>query len=106
MKENVGTRVSKEVAKDIEYVAKEENTDKSKLVRELLVIAIKKKLIDLALEKYSKKEVSIGKAAELARIPLADFMIIAAEKAIPLNYSIISLEEDFKAALNHPKRKM
>jgi len=54
MKENIGTRVSKDIARDIEYVAKEESTDKSKLVRELLAVAIKKRLIDLALEKYSK----------------------------------------------------
>ena len=99
MKENIGTRVSKDIARDIEYVAKEESTDKSKLVRELLAVAIKKRLIDLALEKYSKREISLGRASELARVPLADFMKIAAEKGVYVNYSIESLEKDFKAAL-------
>ena len=99
MYENIGARVPEAVVKDIEYVAKEEKTDKSKVLRELLSDAIKKKLIDLALEKYSKREVPLGRAAELARVPLADFMKISAERKIPINYSVGSLEKDFKAAL-------
>ncbi|MEK6869759.1 MAG: UPF0175 family protein [Nanoarchaeota archaeon] len=99
MFENVGARVSETVVKDIKYVAEQEKTDKSKVIRELLSEAVKKKLIDLALEKYSEREVSLGRAAELARLPLADFMKIAAEREIPINYSISSLERDFKAAL-------
>lgn len=99
MYENVGARVSETIRKDIEYVAKEEKTDKSKVVRELLSDAVREKLVDLALEKYSKRLVSLGKAAELARLPLAEFMKVAAERKIPMNYSVKSLEKDFAAAL-------
>jgi len=99
MYQNVGTRMSSTVIKDIEYVAKEEKTDKSKVVRQLLSDAVKNKLVDLALKKYSKRFVSLGRAAELARLPLADFMKIASERKITMNYSIETLEEDFKAAL-------
>ena len=99
MYENVAARVPETIVKDIDYVANEESTDKSKVIRELLSYAIKQKLVDLALEKYSKKEVSLGRAAELAKIPLADFMLKAAERKIPINYSVESLEKDFKAAL-------
>jgi len=96
MYENLGTRVPEHVIKDVEFVAQEEKTDKSKIVRELLIEAIKNKLIDLALEKYSKRVVSLGRAAELAKIPLSDFMKIAAERKITINYSIESLRQDFK----------
>ena len=99
MYENVAARVSESLVKDIDFVAKEEKTDKSKVIRELLSEAVKQKLAELALEKYSKKEVSLGRAAELAKMPLADFMIKAAERKIPVNYSKESLERDFKAAL-------
>ena len=98
MYENVGTRIPEDLVKDIEYLSLEEHTDKSKVIRELLVIAVKKRLLDLALEKYSEKKISVGRAAELARIPLVDFMKISAERGIPVNYSIDSLEEDFKKA--------
>ena len=99
MYKNIGTRVPGELAKDIETVAKEERTDKSKVVRELLTAAVRLKLIELALDKYSKREISLGRATELARVSLSDFMKIAAEKRITMNYSLELLEEDFKAAL-------
>ena len=99
MYENVAARVPETIVRDIDYVANEENTDKSKVIRELLSSAVKEKLLDLSLQKYSKREVSLGRAAELAKMPLADFMVKAAERQIPMNYSVESLEKDFKAAL-------
>lgn len=93
----VGTRVPRGVAQAIEYVAKEEHTDKSKVVRELLSHAVKERMIDLALQKYAQRTVSLGRAAELARLPLADFMKRAAEQHIPLNYSLASLHKDVAA---------
>ena len=98
MYENVGTRIPEELLKDIEYLSREEHTDKSKVIRELLVIAVKKRLLDLALKKYVEGKISLGRAAELAQLPLVDFMKITAERKIPVHYSIDSLEEDFKKA--------
>ena len=99
MYENVAARVPESVVKDIDSVAREEGTDKSKVIRALLSGAVKEKLVELALEKYSKRLVSVGRAAELARMPLVDFLMAAAERKIPLNYSLGSLEKDFKAVL-------
>ncbi|MBI2549986.1 UPF0175 family protein [Candidatus Woesearchaeota archaeon] len=99
MYENVAARVPESVVKDIDFVAEEEGTDKSKVIRELLSGAVKEKLAELALEKYSKRLVSVGRAAELAKMPLADFLLAAAKRKIPLNYSLDSLEKDFKSAL-------
>ena len=59
--------------------------------------SVKGKLLDLALQKYSRNQVSIGRAAELAKVPLADFMKAASERKIPLSYSVESLEKDFRA---------
>lgn len=97
---NIAARLPEDVMERINYVAKEKNTDKSKLMRELLSDAVNNKLIELALDKYAKRAVSLGRAAELARIPLADFMKIAAEKDITLNYTLQDLRDDLKAAKN------
>ena len=99
MSANVAARVPDSVVRDIDYVVKEEGADKSTVIRGLLSVAVKEKLVNLALEKYSKRTVSLGRAAELARLPLADFMKVAAERKVPLNYSVDSLEKDFRAAL-------
>lgn len=56
-------------------------------------------IITLALEKYFDKKISLGKVAELARISIREFMKMAAEKTIVLNYSVKSLEEDFEQAI-------
>ncbi len=94
----IGTRIADDTFEDLEYVAQEENADKSKVMRELLTEAVKEKLVDLALDKYAKRAVSLGKAAELAKIPLADFLRLAAERKIPVNYSLESFQQDLKAA--------
>jgi predicted HTH domain antitoxin len=54
---------------------------------------------ELALEKYLKHEVSLVRAAELAKVPVAEFMNLAAERKIPVNYSVEDLKRDFEAAL-------
>ena len=99
MAEGVVARVPSEIRKDIEFFAKKEQTDKSSIIRKLLTFAVKQKRLEYALSEYAERRVSLGKAAEFAKMPLADFMMIAAEKKIPINYSIESLEKDFKAAL-------
>ena len=76
MYKNIATRIPEAITKEIAYLAKERQVDTSKIVRELLTSAVKEKIIEIALEKYSKRQVSLGKAAELAKIPLADFMKI------------------------------
>ena len=99
MAEGVVARVSPEIKKDIEFFAKHEHTDKSSIIRKLLTFAVKHKRLEYALSEYAQRNVSLGRAAELAKMPLADFMAIAAERKIPINYSVESLESDFKAAL-------
>ena len=99
MSEGVVARVSKDLKKDIEFFARQEQTDKSDIIRKLLTNAVKQKKLEYALNQYAKREVSLGRAAEIADIPLADFMSAAADRKIPINYTVESLEADFKAAL-------
>lgn len=99
MAEGVVARVPAEVKKDIEFFAKQEQTDKSTIIRKLLTSAVRQKRLDYALQEYAERKASLGRAAELAKMPIADFMMEAAKHHIPMNYSVESLEKDFKAAL-------
>ena len=58
-----------------------------------------KERLEAALDKHAKREVSLSKAAKLSQIPVADFMVMAAERKIPINYSLKSLEEDFRVVM-------
>jgi predicted HTH domain antitoxin len=48
----------------------------------------------LALELYRENKISLGRAAELCRMPLEDFMIFAGQHDVPMHYSASDLEED------------
>jgi len=64
---------------------------------------IKKVSLNNDLRKYANREISLGRAAELAKLSLSDFMKLAKERNIHLNYSISFLREDFNAAIRHSK---
>jgi len=56
-------RLSIEIDKEIEKLASLEDTDKSKLMRELLVIGIKEKRLQKALKLYQEGKITLWKAA-------------------------------------------
>ncbi|MBI3034974.1 UPF0175 family protein [Candidatus Woesearchaeota archaeon] len=97
MAEGVVARVPNEIRKDIEFFARQEQTDKSTIIRKLLTSAVKQKKLDYALKEYADMKVSLGRAAELAKLPVSDFMEEAAKHHIPVNYTKEDLRRDFKA---------
>jgi len=48
----------------------------------------------LALELYREARISLGRAAELCRMPVEQFMEFAAQHHVPLHYGAEDLEED------------
>ncbi len=95
----VTTRIPPRVARDLLFFTREEKTDKSTIVRRLLATALEEKKIDFALQKYQEGEITLGKAAEIAGVPLRKMMQIVATRRIPFQYSLADLQKDFKAAL-------
>ncbi|MBI2139190.1 hypothetical protein HYU13_06375 [Candidatus Woesearchaeota archaeon] len=98
MYKTIATRVPPETINEINYFAEEEKTDKSQIMRELLMDGVKQKLLKHALAKYSRREISMGRAAEISRMTLGDFMIAEKEHLAPMNYPLFSLEKDFSSA--------
>jgi len=98
MKDKLTTiRLSSEIDKEIEFLISFEDTDKSKFIRELLILGIKEKKIRKSLKLYSEGKISLWKAANLAGVSLWKMMEILKEKKIPLQYGKKELKEDFKA---------
>lgn len=98
MGETVTTRVDDDTAKEIEFFAKKEKMDKSTITRRLLTRALEEERLDYALDRYKKGEITLGKAAEIAKKDLREMMVIAAKRSIPFQYSTKELKEDFRAA--------
>ncbi len=96
MAETISVRIPEKNLKEIDQISKQEKISKSDVLRDVLEIGIKNKKLEIALEKYQKEEISIGKAAELAEIPLTRFMDILKEKGLLFHYSKEELIEDFE----------
>ncbi len=94
----ITTRIPAEAAEAIGFFTRQEHLDRSTLIRQLLLSALEEKKIAYALQKYKEGEITIGKAAELAKVPLRKMMRIASAQGIPFQYSLSDLEKDFKAA--------
>lgn len=95
MSVNIVARVSEEVNGVIDFFAQEEQVDKSTEIRQLLARATREKMMEYALFKYKNKDITLWKAAKLAKIPLSTMMARAAQQKIPLQYDQEDLKEDF-----------
>lgn len=96
MGKTLTSRLSDDMAKEIEEIAKIENLDKSSVIRRLLdkgIIIWKEKY---ALKLYQDKLVSLGKAAEISSLSIWEFLEKLAEKKIPLNYDLEELLNDLE----------
>ncbi len=98
MTELITTRIPEKTVKDIDYFTKNEHTDRSTFLRQILVKGIEEKKIEYALKKYVDGEITIGKAAEIADITLRKMLKIISEKKIDFQYSMDDLRSDFTAA--------
>ena len=75
MSKTMSVRMDRENYDFLHEITKEEGSDLSKAVRELVT----RGRILLAVERYKKGEASLGKAAELAGLPLGQMMTILTE---------------------------
>ena len=89
-------RLPLNVDKEIEKLAIIEDTDKSKVMRELLILGVKEKKLEQALKLYSQGKISLWKAARISDISLWKIMEIIKEKKIQIQYDERELREDLK----------
>lgn len=96
MTRTMSIRMDKENYEFLTELSKEEKGDLSKAVRELVY---KGRLL-LAVERYKKGEASLGKAAELAGVPIGHMVTLLAEYGIKSNLE----KEDYLKGLEHLKK--
>jgi predicted HTH domain antitoxin len=92
-------RVSKSHIEKLERISKEEKIDRSSVLRKVLDIGLDEYDRRKAVEEYRRGKLSVGKAAELAGISIAEFYKILENEDIPIRIDIkgikLSLESDF-----------
>lgn len=95
MTKTMSIRMDEENYEFISDLSKEEKDDLSKTVRELVY----KGRVMLGVERYKKGEVSLGRAADLAGIPVGRMIDLLAEYGVRANLE----KEDYLESLKHLK---
>ena len=99
MTETISTRVSPEMANDLEEIEKEEKADRATVVRKLLAKAIADRKLERALSLYSSGKVTLWKASKVAGLSLWEMMEIVKQRKISFQYSYEDFRSDFEVAL-------
>jgi predicted HTH domain antitoxin len=96
MTKTMSIRMDQENYEFLSEITKEEKSDLSKTVRELVT---RGRLL-LAIEKYRSGEASLGRAAELAGLPLGQMMTVLAEFGVESRVE----KEDYLGGLQNIKK--
>lgn len=95
MTKQMNLRLEENLLKEFEDLAEQENLDRSALVKKVLIEGLQQERINFALQKYILKEISMERAAEIAKVSIHEFMQKISQLGIPSNVSL----EDFKKLL-------
>ncbi len=96
MTKTMSIRMDKESYDFISELSREEKDDLSKTVRELVY----RGRVMLGVDKYKKGEVSLGRSAELAGLPLGQMITVLSEYGVKSNLE----KEDYLEGLEHLRR--
>jgi predicted HTH domain antitoxin len=96
MTKTMSIRMDEDNFEFLNRLSKEEKGDVSKAVRELVY----KGRVMLAVERYKKEEVSLGKAAELAGLSVGQMMTTLAEFGVESNLE----KEDYLLGLENLRK--
>jgi len=91
MTETVGVRLHSDLIRAINEISNEEKAERSVILRKLLEKGINHWKLEKALTAYSKKTVTLWKAAEIAGVPIWEMLDILEMKMIPFNYDVDEL---------------
>jgi len=103
MEESISVRIGKEELKEINKISEYKKTNKSFVLREILKIGIKQKILEIALEKFQKNEITAAKAAKIAELSLTEFLDVIHERGINFHYGVEELREDFERLIDNDK---
>ena len=80
----MNTRIPVVMLDQVEHIAKEEQTDKSSVIRKLLDRAIKEWELDRAINMYYKKKVTLERSAEIAGVSVREVINYLKEKELEI----------------------
>jgi predicted HTH domain antitoxin len=100
--EVVSVRLEEEVLKYARQRSKEEKIPKSAVIRKLLALGVEYEKLKRGIELYRDRKVSLGKAAEIAGVPITQMMDWLIRFGVKSNITM----EDYRAGLGYARKIM
>jgi len=94
--QTVSVRLSEESLREIDRLAERLQTDRSEALRRFIERGLREARIDDALDRLRRGKVSIGRAAEEARVTLYEMLELVRQHHIPSGYGPEDLERDLR----------
>lgn len=94
MGETASVRLPDDLLEDIAALAADEGVSRSDFLRDAVQRGIAAKRLELAIARYRAGRVSLGRAAEIAALPLTSFLDEAQRAGVLLKYGPDELAED------------
>lgn len=96
MNNPMGIRLEKSFLEKIERISKDEDLDRSTVIRNLVTIGYKEAIKKKAAEKYIRGEITLSEAARLAELSIFSMEKYLIENGFKSQYSIKDLKEELK----------
>lgn len=74
--------IPRSFVKEVEELSEFEKKDSLSVIKEVIKVGIGEKRKELALESYKKGDISLGRGAEIAKLPLLDFIDLLEKEKI------------------------
>lgn len=98
MTKTVSTRLPDDVVEALDELGDRSGQSRSEVMREVVRKGLRAERLERALDAYRAGEVSLGKAAEMAGLPIAIFLQEMKRHGVLLNYDLEDLHEDLEWA--------
>lgn len=92
----VAARLEDSEVKEIAALVKSSDLDRAALLKKILRTGMNHFRLDLSMEKYRKREVSLGRAAEIAGVSIVEFLSKMKHYDVTLNYDVAEFEKDLQ----------
>jgi predicted HTH domain antitoxin len=92
----IGVRIPKEILRDLEESAKEENVDKFTVIRRFILEGLREYKRERAARLYKERRVAIAGAAELAGLTVIVMVDYLIRKRYKSSYSYEDLEKEME----------
>jgi predicted HTH domain antitoxin len=96
---DISFKTSREIENKIDILVNGFHQDKSEIIKNIIQTGLQQILTDFSIGQFTRKKVSMEKAAEIAGISIREMIDILNEKGLPLHISEKSIKEDFEAAM-------